>query len=47
MTIVVSFQQSGYRTLRGYSLRDVTPHRRWAFPQAVSYTRFVELMLEA
>ena len=47
MTIVVSFQQSGYRTLRGYSLRDVTPYWHWDFLQAVSYTRFVELMLEA
>jgi hypothetical protein len=25
----------------------VTPHLRWAFPQLVSYSRFVELMPEA
>lgn len=44
MTIVVSFHQSGYRTFKDYYLRYVTPHLRWAFPQLVSYPRFVELM---
>lgn len=47
MTIVVSFHQSGYRTFKDYFLRYVTPHLRWAFPQVVSYSRFVELMAEA
>jgi Transposase DDE domain len=47
MTIVVSFHQSGYRTFKDYFLRYVTLHLRWAFPQMVSYTRFVELMPEA
>lgn len=47
MTIVVSFHQSGYRTFKDYFLRYVTPPLRWAFPQLVSYTRFVELMPEA
>jgi hypothetical protein len=47
MTIRVSFHQSGYRTFNDYYLRYVTPHLRWAFPQVVSYTRFVELMGEA
>jgi len=47
MTIVVSFHQSGYRTFKDYYLRYVTLHLRWAFPQVVSYTRFVELMPEA
>lgn len=47
MTIVVSFHQSGYRTFKDYFLRYVTLHLRWAFPQVVSYTRFVELMQEA
>jgi hypothetical protein len=47
MTIVISFHQSGYRTFKDYYLRYVTPHLRWAFPQLVSYTRFVELMPEA
>ena len=36
MTIVISFQQSGYRTFKDYYLRSVTPHLRWAFPQSVS-----------
>jgi len=47
MTIVVSVHQSGYRTFKDYYLRYVTPHLRWAFPQVVSYSRFVELMPEA
>jgi hypothetical protein len=47
MTIVVSFHQSGYRTFKDYFLRSVTPHLAWAFPQLVSYTRFVELMAAA
>ena len=47
MTIVISFHQSGYRTFKDYFLRYVTPHLRWAFPQLVSYNRFVELMQEA
>jgi len=47
MTIVVSFHQSGYRTCKDYFLRYVTPHLRWAFPQVVSYSRFVELRAEA
>ena len=46
MTIVVSFHQSGYRTFKDYFLRYVTPYLRWAFPQIVSYTRFVELIRE-
>ena len=47
MTLVVSFHQSGYRTCKDYYLRYVTAHLRWAFPQVVSYTRFVELMAAA
>ena len=47
MTLVISFHQSGYRTFKDYFLRYVTPHLRWAFPQMVSYHRFVELMQEA
>lgn len=47
MTIVVNFHQSGYRTFKDYYLRYVTLHLRWAFPQLVSYSRFVELMPEA
>jgi Transposase DDE domain len=47
MTIMVSFHQSGYRTFKDYYLRYGLPHLCWAFPQVVSYTRFVELMAEA
>jgi len=47
MTIVVSFHQSGYRTFKDYFLCYVTPHLSWAFPQLVSYSRFVELMQAA
>src|ERR1041384_5324258 len=47
MTIVVSFHQSGYRTFKDYYLRYVHSHLRSAFPQLVSYSRFVELMAAA
>jgi hypothetical protein len=47
MTIAISFHQSGYRTFKDYFLRHVIPHLRWAFPQLVSYNRFVELMPHA
>jgi len=47
MTIVVSFHQSGYRTFKDYYLRYVQRHLQWAFPQLVSYSRFVELMPQA
>lgn len=47
MTTVISFHQSGYRTFKDYFLRYVTPHLRGAFPQLVSYSRFVELKQEA
>ena len=46
MTIVVSFHQSGYRTFKDYYLRYVLPHLRWAFPQVVSYSRFVEVIVQ-
>jgi hypothetical protein len=41
-TTVVSSHQSGYRTVKDYYLRYVTPHLHWAFPQVVSYPRLVE-----
>jgi hypothetical protein len=47
MTIIIHFHQSGYRTFKDYFLRYVTPHLRWAFPQLVSYSRFVELMQQS
>lgn len=47
MTIVVNFHQSGYRTFKDYYRRYVQRHLRWAFPQIVRYTRFVEVMAQA
>jgi hypothetical protein len=47
MMIVVSCHQSGYRPCKDYFLRYVTQHLHWAFPEVVSYTRFVELMAQA
>ena len=43
----MSFHQSGYRTFKDYYQRYVTLPLRWAFPQVVSYSRFVELMAKA
>lgn len=47
MTIIIEFQRSGYRTFKHYYQRHVCMFLRWAFPQVVSYNRFVELMSEA
>ena len=47
MTIIIQFQRSGYRTFKHYYQRPVSVYLRWAFPQLVSYHRFVELMAEA
>jgi len=44
MTILILFQQSGYRTFKGYYTEYVQRHLRAEFPQLVSYTRFVALM---
>jgi hypothetical protein len=44
MTILILFQQSGYRTFTGFYTQYVQIHLRAEFPQLVSYTRFVELM---
>ena len=46
MTILVNFHQSGYRTFKDYYLKEVCLHLRWAFPNLVSYNRFVALMPE-
>jgi transposase len=43
-TIIVWFQQSGYRTFKDYYRKEVCPHLRDEFPHLVSYNRFVELM---
>ena len=47
MTIIVEFQRSGYRAFKHYYQRHVCVYLRWAFPQVVSYNRFVELMADA
>jgi len=47
MTIIIEFQRSGYRTFKHYYQKHVCMYLRWAFPQVVSYNRFVELMGEA
>jgi len=47
LTIIVWFQQSGYRTFKDFYLKEVSKHLRTEFPHLVSYNRFVELMPEA
>ena len=47
MTIIVWFQQSGYRTFKDYYRKEVCQHLRQEFPNLVSYNRFVELMPQA
>jgi hypothetical protein len=44
LTILILFQQSGYRTFKGFSIRHVQIALRQEFPRLLSYTRFVELM---
>ena len=46
MTILVDFHQSRYRTFKDYYLKQVCLGLRWAFPNLVSYNRFVALMPE-
>ena len=43
MTILILFQQSGYRTFKGFYTQYVQIHLRSEFPHLVSYQRFVEL----
>jgi Transposase DDE domain len=47
MTILVWFQQSGYRTFKDFYLKEVCLHLRDEFPKLVSYNRFVELIPSA
>ena len=47
MTILVLFHASGYRDFKTFYTRHVKRHLGGAFPQLVSYTRFVELQREA
>ena len=44
MTILILFQQSGYRTFKGFYTQYVQTQLRAEFPGLVSYTRFVALM---
>lgn len=44
MTIVIAFHGSGARTFKDFYTLTVLPHWRNAFPNLVSYSRFVELM---
>lgn len=44
MTIVILFQQSGYRTFKAFYTQYVQVHLRAEFPQLVSYNRMVELL---
>jgi DDE family transposase len=44
MTILILFQQSGYRTFKGFYTQYVQTQLRAEFPQLVSYPRFVALM---
>jgi hypothetical protein len=44
MTLVVHFHQSSYRNFKAYYTQHVIKHLRRAFPELVSYNRFVELM---
>ncbi|MBN3890861.1 MAG: IS982 family transposase [Nostoc sp. JL31] len=44
MTIVIAFHGSGYKTFKEFYTMHVLPGWHKAFPNLVSYTRFVELM---
>ena len=47
MTLLINFHQSQYRTFKDYYEKHVCLYLRWAFPNLVSYSRFVQLMPEA
>jgi hypothetical protein len=42
LTLLILFQQSGYRTFKGFYQEHVQVHLRQEFPQLVSYTRFID-----
>ena len=44
MTIIILFHNSNYRTFKHYYINHVMINLRQAFPEVVSYNRFVELM---
>ncbi len=47
MTIIVEFHRSNYRTFKHYYTKHICVYLNRAFPQLVSYSRFVELMASA
>jgi hypothetical protein len=47
MTILILFHTSGFRTLKTFYLHHICLHLTRAFPQRVSYSRFVEVEAEA
>ena len=46
MTILIAFHQSNYRTFKHFYLKHVCVYWRAAFPNLVSYSRFVQLKKE-
>ena len=46
MTLLIAFHQSNSRTFKHFYLRHVCVYWRTAFPDLVSYTRFVQLKQE-
>lgn len=44
MTIIIHFHQSHYRDFKTYYIYHIMQHLKHAFPQLVSYNRFIELM---
>ncbi len=44
MTIMIAYHGSGFRTFKEFYTLNVLPHWQKAFPNLVSYSRFVELM---
>jgi hypothetical protein len=44
MSIVIAFHGSGFRNFKAFYTLQVLPHWKSAFPNLVSYNRFVELM---
>ena len=47
LTIIIYFHLSGYRTFKDFYTNYALQHLKWAFPNLVSYNRFVELMSES
>ena len=46
MIIVIHFHQSNYRTFKAKCTRYAQEHLRAEFPELVSYSRFVRLMVQ-